>query len=347
MAHLATGIFASRLSTTFPCIMAKIRMYKVHGIVGTIRSEQEKFFYGRNGISTLIKGDDRLSFMRFHERMLGVGSAAGSPSIIASDAQGSVLSEVEADARAHQFFTVYGMPAHWPAMGVGFKGERCDSFMQCYLLGNGYRTYSPVLMRFQSPDDQSPFGNGGLNAYAFVNGDPVNLSDPSGHSPSFYYRGPIKLVQGLRVFYSQNSSGARILNIGAHGVSGRIGSHRVNYPAREVVRIMEKAGYSMSGQETHVLACNSANGQPSFIQEMANITQAPSTGYLGSLWTDDNRPAMINGSMDNYWVKLIKTMATDDPDFARFAYAPVTVKPAAAATEISNEPKDLTAKVRQ
>lgn len=103
----------------------------------------------------------------------------------------------------------------------------------------------------------------------------------------------------------------------------------------------------MNGQETHILACNSANGQSSFIQDMANITQAPSTGYQGSLWTDDNRPAMINGSMDNYWVKLIKTMASDDPDFARFAYAPVTVKPAIAPREVSNEPKDLALKLRQ
>ena len=80
---------------------------------------------------------------------------------------------------------------------------------------------------------------------------------------------------------------------------------------------------------------------------MANITQAPSTGYQGSLWTDDNRPARVNGDIGNYWVRLIKTMPPDDPDYARFAYVPVTVKPAAAAGEMSNEPKDLVTRVRQ
>ncbi|EGH35731.1 hypothetical protein PSYJA_44541, partial [Pseudomonas syringae pv. japonica str. M301072] len=34
-----------------------------------------------------------------------------------------------------------------------------------YLLGNGYRAFNPVLMRFNSPDSLSPFGEGGVNAY--------------------------------------------------------------------------------------------------------------------------------------------------------------------------------------
>ena len=50
-----------------------------------------------------------------------------------------------------------------------------------FLLGNGYRAFNPVLMRFNSPDSLSPFGKGGLNAYAYCVGDPVNYSDPAGH----------------------------------------------------------------------------------------------------------------------------------------------------------------------
>jgi hypothetical protein len=49
------------------------------------------------------------------------------------------------------------------------------------LLGNGYRAYNPRLMRFHSPDSWSPFGGGGLNAYMYCVGDPVNRSDPTGH----------------------------------------------------------------------------------------------------------------------------------------------------------------------
>jgi uncharacterized protein RhaS with RHS repeats len=37
-------------------------------------------------------------------------------------------------------------------------------------------------MRFNSPDSWSPFGEGGLNAYTYCLGDPVNAIDPSGHT---------------------------------------------------------------------------------------------------------------------------------------------------------------------
>jgi hypothetical protein len=49
-----------------------------------------------------------------------------------------------------------------------------------YLLGNGYRAFNPVLMRFNSPDNLSPFGKGGLNSYAYCLGDPINLQDSTG-----------------------------------------------------------------------------------------------------------------------------------------------------------------------
>lgn len=63
----------------------------------------------------------------------------------------------------------------------GFNGERPDPVSGRYHLGNGYRAYSPVLMRFICPDSQSPFGVGGMNPYAYCAGDPVNFTDPSGH----------------------------------------------------------------------------------------------------------------------------------------------------------------------
>ncbi|MGQ8868755.1 RHS repeat-associated core domain-containing protein, partial [Myroides sp. TSA_177.3] len=63
-----------------------------------------------------------------------------------------------------------------------YNGERKDPISGHYHLGNGYRSYSPVLMRFTCPDSMSPFGEGGINAYAYCAGDPINLIDPSGHS---------------------------------------------------------------------------------------------------------------------------------------------------------------------
>ncbi|QUN68885.1 RHS repeat-associated core domain-containing protein [Pseudomonas sp. JS425] len=65
---------------------------------------------------------------------------------------------------------------------LGYNGEREDCRSGTYLLGNGYRAYSPALRRFLSPDGWSPFGAGGRNAYSYCSGNPVMGSDPSGHA---------------------------------------------------------------------------------------------------------------------------------------------------------------------
>jgi RHS repeat-associated protein len=64
---------------------------------------------------------------------------------------------------------------------LGFTGARRDPVSAGYPLGNGYRTYLPGLMRFIAPDSLSPFGQGGVNPYAYCVDDPINRSDPSGH----------------------------------------------------------------------------------------------------------------------------------------------------------------------
>lgn len=78
-------------------------------------------------------------------------------------------------------YTPYGGSRKVRNLPAGFNGQRVDPVSQCYHLGNGARSYNPVLMRFNSPDRFSPFGAGGINPYAYCLGDPINRSDPSGH----------------------------------------------------------------------------------------------------------------------------------------------------------------------
>lgn len=78
-------------------------------------------------------------------------------------------------------YTLYGFrSAGQDISRAGFIGVIRERRVGWYLLGNGHRTYNPRLMRFHSPDRLSPFGKGGINAYAYCTGDPVNFYDPGG-----------------------------------------------------------------------------------------------------------------------------------------------------------------------
>ena len=64
---------------------------------------------------------------------------------------------------------------------VGYAGAYQDPVTGGYPLGNGYRMYLSELMRFNSPDSMSPFGQGSIHPYAYCEDDPINHADPSGH----------------------------------------------------------------------------------------------------------------------------------------------------------------------
>jgi RHS repeat-associated protein len=99
--------------------------------------------------------------------------------LLGGDAQGSVVSEAGATLHSPAY-GVYGYRADGDgASDIAYAGELKERDVGWYLLGS-YRVYNPRFMRFHSPDASSPFGHGGLNAYAYVSGDPVNRVDPSG-----------------------------------------------------------------------------------------------------------------------------------------------------------------------
>lgn len=103
--------------------------------------------------------------------------------LLAADHQRSILAEIAGDQTRVIAYSAYGQQSAQQAIttGLGFNGELREARLGWYLLGNGYRAYNPILMRFHSPDSWSPFGKGGLNAYMYCMGDPVNFSDPTGH----------------------------------------------------------------------------------------------------------------------------------------------------------------------
>ncbi len=102
------------------------------------------------------------------------------PTLLAVDLAQSVLHRVSQAGHSPSAYSAYGDA---PALGVaplGFNGQRREPGNGHYVLGNGYRAYSPGLRRFCAPDRLSPFDAGGLNGYGYCGGDPINRTDPTG-----------------------------------------------------------------------------------------------------------------------------------------------------------------------
>ena len=147
-------------------------------------------FYLRDRLATEIQGTLQCSIMQHDDQLLAQqqrqASTVAETSLLATDQLRSVLTLLDAK-RPHAFaFMPYGycLAGSGLLSLLGFNGERPDPVTGWYLLGTGYhRPFNPVLMCFTSPDSWSPFGAGGLNAYAYCTGDPVNSTDPQGHTP--------------------------------------------------------------------------------------------------------------------------------------------------------------------
>lgn len=78
-------------------------------------------------------------------------------------------------------YTAYGFQPSL-STSLGFTGQLREPNVGWYMLGNGRRVFNSKVMRFHSPDVQAPFGKGGLNAYCYCEGDPVNYIDPTGQT---------------------------------------------------------------------------------------------------------------------------------------------------------------------
>ncbi|CAB3760400.1 RHS repeat-associated core domain-containing protein [Paraburkholderia humisilvae] len=108
-----------------------------------------------------------------------------------SDVSGSVYAQVDPDADGipdvqqlvyHPYGQVQDPQGPSEYDPVRFKGVRFDQLTALYHLAEGNRAYDPAMMRFLQYDVQSPFGEGGINPYAYCMGDPVTYADLTGES---------------------------------------------------------------------------------------------------------------------------------------------------------------------
>lgn len=152
----------------------------------TTRMSKMKRFYRSNLLSTLIERNSTLQMFSQHRQILAIKRNAPSATDLLKI--NNMLTPESANhygvqnPLSHTAFGFMNLPASMP---VGFNGEHPDLHTGMYGLGQGQRWYSTALMRFSCPDSISPFGEGGINAYAYVHNDPVNLIDPDGHKAVF------------------------------------------------------------------------------------------------------------------------------------------------------------------
>jgi len=141
-----------------------------------------RYFYQGNKLASVKKATQDCTIFRVVNQPLAECRSSGSlVGLLAVDRAGSVIQHMQRSDGENCAYSVYGY-ASLPIthLALGFNGEQLEQSTDRYWLGQGYRKYDSRLMRFLSPDRISPFGAGGLNAYAYCTGDPVNYSDPSG-----------------------------------------------------------------------------------------------------------------------------------------------------------------------
>jgi RHS repeat-associated protein len=114
--------------------------------------------------------------------MLKVNAPRSAAVLLGVDNQRSVITRQVAGNRDVLTYSPFGFSSStlekYPLPGLTAQILEAAGL---YLLGNGKRAYNPVLMRFHSPDTWSPFGRGGINAYAYCEQDPINWQDLSGN----------------------------------------------------------------------------------------------------------------------------------------------------------------------
>jgi RHS repeat-associated protein len=231
-------------------------------------SGQEQRFYQGDNLASQKKGSNSSTFMRGSDVVLAEHQAGADPKslLLASDHKNTVVGEVSKTGRKDVAYSAYGHRAEDGAVKslLGYNGERREGQTGWYLLGNGYRAFSPVLMRFCSPDSWSPFGEGGVNGYVYCVGDPINNVDPTGHFFSAIARlfrphtnssVASKIPEGLRTV-PRGKSSAILHKVGHSDVAGaklKYENTQGRYKVSRVNMAGEKESYDKNIKKSNLL----------------------------------------------------------------------------------------------
>lgn len=280
-----------------------------------IEGVRRQLFYCESWLVTEIQGEEQRSILQHGDQLLAQQQRLDNRVVgmlLATDQQRSVFNALQGTQQRSIAYSPFGY--HPGASGLssllGFKGQPPDPVTGHYLLGNGYRAFNSVLMRFNSPDSLSPFGAGGLNAYAYCLGDPVNRSDPTGHIVSELSqflsrtkaraysietgiqlkpaRNVTRLSEGVFTF-EDDYKGAPRLTITGHGVPGEL---KEGFNGLELVSLAKRHGVHIDKFESiRMVVCSSADIERnsygitdiSYAEGFNRLVKRPVKAYQGTV----------------------------------------------------------------
>lgn len=161
------------------------------------------YFYRNDDLVNVKRGMSTVTVLRSFDVPLvqhDTDAEVGTTFLATTDSHSVLKARGQKKEESHSY-TAYGGNSSLPSKITlsGFNGRYLEWLSDCYNLGEGYRSYSPSLMRFLSPDSFSPFGIGGRNAYAYCLDDPINRVDPTGHlsllKPRTWFRSTAKKIE--------------------------------------------------------------------------------------------------------------------------------------------------------
>lgn len=283
-------------------------------------------FYNKDRLATELQGSIQNCFFQTDDHLMAQSvrkNGVIESTLLGNDFLRSVLQTASPNTNQFITYTAYGhtpQKCGSPSL-LGFNGERTDQTTGNYLLGNGFRAFHPVLMRFNSPDNLSPFGKGGINCYAYCEGDPVNFADPTGHflssmrrllvssSGTLLSKPPLsvsldftngavdgisryqnikRIYGGIYIADEPLGTGGKSLVINGHGrEGGHLFSKNRALEPRDVASRLKREGISVQDyREVHLMICHSAEGgDRSLAQYLHKRFGVPITAYEGEVGT--------------------------------------------------------------
>ncbi|MQL47310.1 hypothetical protein GEA64_04570 [Photorhabdus khanii] len=184
--------------------------------------------YASGKVTNAQLGDEAITWLSSDQQRLGHQSTIKGQSSYyqyGNDCNNTVVASQNERELTSLSYTPYGFRSLISSL-PGLNGAQIDPVTGWYFLGNGYRVFNPVLMRFHSPDSWSPFGRGGVNPYTYCQGDPINRIDLNGHMSAGGILGIILGAIGIIVGIVSLGAGAAISAglIAGGGIIGAIAS---------------------------------------------------------------------------------------------------------------------------